>query len=129
MAWSQACRPGREWKESPRGYGLQPIRWRQGRGTPWNYYVSFLISPVVMHSDRCRFWSGEVMSEGLGNDVDSADKSIVRDSALAPVPRKDRAFERRLRFDQLWRLLRFSSAAHVDTVNVNLLIRLFRARR
>jgi hypothetical protein len=69
------------------------------------------------------------MSEGLGNDVDSADKSIVRDSALAPVPRKDRAFERRLRFDQLWRLLRFSSAAHVDTVNVNLLIRLFRARR
>lgn len=69
------------------------------------------------------------MSEGLGDDVDCADKSIVRDSTLAPVPRNDRAFERGLRFVQLWRLLRFSSAAQVDTVNVNLLIRLFRARR
>jgi hypothetical protein len=45
------------------------------------------------------------------------------------VPRNDRAFERGLRFVQLWRLLRISSAAHIDTVNVNLLIRLFRARR
>jgi hypothetical protein len=69
------------------------------------------------------------MSEGLGNDVDCADQSVVRDSTLAPVPRNDRAFERGLRFVQLCRLLRFSSAAHIDTVNVNLLIRLFRARR
>jgi len=69
------------------------------------------------------------MSEGSGDEVEGADKTIARDSMITLVPGNDRSFEHGLRFVHLLRLPRFSPAAYIDPVNVNLLTRLFQTRR
>jgi hypothetical protein len=69
------------------------------------------------------------MREGLGNEVDCIDETIVRDSQLTLVPRNDRSFEHGLRFVHLLRSPRFSQAGYVDTESMNLLTRMFQAPR
>ena len=67
------------------------------------------------------------MREGLSGDVDRQSYSPRQQVTL--VPKKVRSFEHELRFVHLSRSPRFSSTAEIDTVKVNLLTRLFRARR